>query len=166
MVSWGAILRRCQAIAVGGVLGLSILSAHAQSADEIVRVLTEERGKLAELVADHCMKADEAERQTQIAVGAGFAQSYLYFVAAGDQSGAELIGQIVCTCERTPGDILSSYLASLGELEDQACSTSWQADSSAAVPGLPGFLPSGGSLSAPVPGLPGFLPSRGSLSAQ
>lgn len=123
-------------IAAVAVLGLSPAVVHAQSADEVVRVVTADNGNVAEVVAGYCRESIEANREVQIGVGAAFAQAYLYFVSVGDQSSAGVIAQIACTCERSPGDILSSYLATLGEVEDQACSSTWSADRSGSLPSL------------------------------
>ncbi len=126
------------------LLGLGAAAAQAQSADDVVQVVTTDPGNVAEAVAGFCRQSDEAEREVQIGVGAAFAQSYLYFVSVGDQPSAGLIAQIACTCEQTPGDILSSYLATLGEAEDQACSSTWSADRSVSLPSV--FLSSAGGV--------------------
>lgn len=126
------------------MLSAGIVSA--QTADDVAQVLTGDSAGLSAAVAEYCAASDEADRDTQIAVGAGFAQTYQYYASIGDTANAGVVAQIACTCERTPGDILSSYLASMGETENGACSTSWRADSSDATPRLWKFTATGGSV--------------------
>jgi hypothetical protein len=126
--------------------GIGVVPAQAQTADDVVQVLTGDAGDLGAVVAEYCTEADEADRETQIAVGAGFAQAYLYFDGMGNRKDARTISQIVCTCERSVGQILSSYLASLGGVEDQTCSTPWRADTSDSTPSLFKFTPTGGAV--------------------
>ena len=126
--------------------GLSVTAAQAQTAEDVVQVLTADAGNLGEAVAGYCSQSDEADRETQIAVGAGLAQAYQYFAGIGDLPSAGTISQITCTCERTPGDILNSYLAGLGQLEDEACSTKWRADKSDSTPSLFSWSGSGGAV--------------------
>jgi hypothetical protein len=128
------------------LLGLSASVAHAQSADDVVQVLTGNPVSVSAAVAEYCAASDEAARDVQIEVGAGFAQAYQYYAGIGDLGSAKEISHIACTCERTEGQILSSYLASLGELENEACSTSWRADSSDSTPRLFKFTATGGSV--------------------
>jgi len=129
------------------LVGLGVVAARAQTADDVVQVLTGNTGDLRAVVTEYCNEADEADRETQIAVGAGFAQAYVYFAGINNRPDApRTISQIVCTCERTPGQILSSYLASLGELEDEVCSTPWRADTSDSIPSLFKFTPTGGAI--------------------
>jgi hypothetical protein len=128
------------------VLAFSAGAASAQSADDVAQMLTGDPTGLSAAVAEYCAATDEADRDTQIAVGAGFALAYQYYASIGDTANAGVVAQIACTCERTPGDILSSYLASMGEIEDEACSTSMRADSSNSTPRMFQWSKTGGSV--------------------
>lgn len=132
----GVRLKRLLSIAAVAVLAFNATVALSQSADDVVRLVTADTGAVGNAVAEYCRQADEAQRDVQIGVGAGFAQSHLYFISVGDQLNAGVIAQIACTCERTPGEILTSFLATLGEAEDQACSSTWSVDRSGSLPSL------------------------------
>jgi siroheme synthase len=139
-------LKRGSSFITAAVLAFSAGLASAQTADDVVQVLTGDPAGLGAAVAEYCAASDDADRDTQIAVGAGFAQAYQYYASIGDTANAGVVGQVACTCERTPGEILSSYLASMGETENEACSTPRRADSSDSTPGLWKFTRTGGSV--------------------
>lgn len=90
-------------------------------------------------VNDFCRAADEAPYNVQVAVGAGFAEAYTYFMSQNDAVSAGQIAQVACTCELTAGQIVVSFAARLGGAQADVCSASWDGE---VGPG-PGLLRTG-----------------------
>jgi hypothetical protein len=83
---------------------------------------------------EFCRAADDAVEQVQVYVGAGLAGAHQYLVSVNDFAGAGGIKLTVCTCERTRGQILSSFANGIGALERDVCSSAWRGESGGTPP--------------------------------
>lgn len=85
---------------------------------------------------EFCRAADDEVEQVQVYVGAGLAGAHQYLVSVNEFAEASRIKLIVCTCERTRGQILSSFANGIGALERDVCSSAWRGESGGTPPGV------------------------------
>lgn len=118
--------------------------AHAQSAEAIVErysddpaltiSVSDEVSANAEVAAAFCEAADDASDEVQVYVGAGLAGAHQYLLSVNDSTAAANIKMTVCTCEKTPGQILSSFSNGVGALERDVCSSAWRGSTGGSLP--------------------------------
>ncbi len=134
-------------LAIASALGVALFSGfvHAQSVEAMVASYDQDPA-LAIAVSDavganyreaetFCRAADEAAEPVQVYVGAGLAGAHQYLVSVNDAAAASSLKQTVCTCERSPGQILSSFANGIGALEPDICSSAWRGQSGSSAPG-------------------------------
>ncbi|MGI9513990.1 MAG: hypothetical protein ACR2OL_13890 [Anderseniella sp.] len=135
-------------LAISSVMGVVLFSGfvHAQTVEAFVASYNQDPA-LAIAVSDavganhreaeaFCRAADEADEPVQVYVGAGLAGAYQYLVSVNDFAGARSIKQTVCTCERSPDQILISFANGIGALEGDICSSAWRGLSGGSSPGV------------------------------
>ena len=135
-------------LVISSAMGIALFSGfvHAQSVDAFVASFNQDPA-LAVAVSDavsadvreteaFCRAADDEDEPVQVYVGAGFAGAYQYLVSVNDSAGASSIKLIACTCERTRGQILSSFVNGIGALEGDVCSSAWRGESGGSPPGV------------------------------
>ncbi len=143
-------------LAISSAVGIALLtgSAHAQSAEAIVArysddpaltiSVSDEVSANAEVAAAFCEAADDASEQVQVYVGAGIAGAHQYLLSVNETTAAASIKLTVCTCERTPGEILSSFANGIGGLERDVCSSAWRGEFTVSSPNVFGINNRGG----------------------
>jgi hypothetical protein len=135
-------------LVISSAMGIALFSGfvHAQSVEAFVASYNQDPA-LTIAVSDavsadvreaeaFCRAADDAVEPVQVYVGAGLAGAHQYLVSVNDSAGASRIKLILCTCERTPGQILSSFVNGIGELERDVCSSAWRGESGGSPPGV------------------------------
>jgi hypothetical protein len=134
-------------LAISSAMGIALFSGfvHAQSVEAVVASYNQDPAltiAVSDAVgANHreaeafCRAADDADEPVQVYVGAGLAGAHQYLVSVNDSAGAGSIKLTVCTCERTPGQILSSFANGIGALERDVCSSAWRGESGGSLPG-------------------------------
>lgn len=135
-------------LVISSAMGIALFSGfvHAQSAEAVVASYNQDPA-LTIAVSDavsadtqeveaFCRAADDEDEPVQVYVGAGFAGAHQYLMSVNDSAGASRIESIVCTCERTQGQILISFANGIGELERDICSSSWRGGSGSSSPGV------------------------------
>ncbi|MEM7634506.1 MAG: hypothetical protein AAF299_08095 [Pseudomonadota bacterium] len=125
-------------LVISSAMGVALFSGfvHAQSAEAVLASYDQDPAltiAVSDTVAadqreteSFCRAADDAAEQVQVYVGAGLAGAHQYLVSVNDAAGASGIASIVCNCERTPGQILSSFASGIGALEGDICSSAWR----------------------------------------
>ena len=143
-------------LVISSAMGIALFSGfvHAQSVEAFVASYNQDPA-LAIAVSDavsadvrqteaFCRAADDEEEPVQVYVGAGLAGAHQYLVSVNDSAGASRIKLTLCTCERTPGQILSSFVNGIGELERDVCSSAWRGESGGSPPSVFQINVSGG----------------------
>jgi phage gp36-like protein len=135
-------------LAVSSVVGIALLTslAHAQSVEAIVArynddpaltiTVSDEVSANVDVAGAFCEAADDASEQVQVYVGAGFAGAHQYLLSVNETTAAANIKLTVCTCERTPGQILNSFANGIGGLERDVCSSAWRGDAGGSSPNV------------------------------
>jgi len=133
---------------VSSAMGLALFSGvvHAQSVEAFLASYNQDPAltiAVSDAVSSNvreaeefCRAADDAVEQVQVYVGAGLAGAHQYLVSVNDSAGASGIKLTVCTCERTQGQILSSFANGIGALERDVCSSAWRGESGGTPPGV------------------------------
>lgn len=133
-------------LAISSAIGIVLFTGlvHAQSAEAIVErynddpaltiTVSDEVGANAEAAEAFCEAADDASDQVQVYVGAGLAGAHQYLLSVNDSTAASNIKLTVCTCEKTPGQILSSFANGIGALERDVCSSAWRGETGGSPP--------------------------------
>ncbi len=133
---------------VSSAMGLALFSGvvHAQSVEAFLASYNQDPAltiAVSDAVSSNvreaeefCRAADDAVEQVQVYVGAGLAGAHQYLVSVNDFAGASGIKLTVCTCERTRGQILSSFANGIGALERDVCSSAWRGESGGTPPGV------------------------------
>ncbi|WP_108880548.1 hypothetical protein [Anderseniella sp. Alg231-50] len=133
-------------LAISSAMGIALFSGlvHAQSVEAFVASYNQDPA-LSIAVSDavsanhpeaeaFCRAADDASEPVQVYVGAGLAGAHQYLLSVNDSAGASSIKLTVCTCERTPGQVLSSFANGIGALERDMCSSAWRGESGGSPP--------------------------------
>jgi len=135
-------------LVISSAVGIVLLTglAHAQSVETIVAgsnddpaltiTVSDEVSANAEVAEAFCEAADDASDQVQVYVGAGFAGAHQYLLSVNDSTSAANIKLTVCTCEKTPGQILSSFANGIGALERDVCSSAWRGEAGGSPPNV------------------------------
>ncbi|NNJ74687.1 MAG: hypothetical protein HKP56_05960 [Anderseniella sp.] len=133
---------------VSSAMGLALFSGvvHAQSVEAFLASYNQDPAltiAVSDAVSSNvreaeefCRVADDAVEQVQVYVGAGLAGAHQYLVSVNDFAGAGDVKLTVCTCERTRGQILSSFANGIGALERDVCSSAWRGVSGGTPPGV------------------------------
>lgn len=135
-------------LVISSAMGIALFSGsvHAQSAEAVLASYDRDPAltiAVSDTVAadqrqteEFCRAADDADEPVQVYVGAGLAGAHQYLVSVNDPAGASRIKSVVCTCERTPGQILSSFANGIGALEGDMCSSAWRGGIGGSSPGV------------------------------
>ncbi len=127
-------------LAILSAMGVALISgfAHAQSAEAIVArydqdpalaiAVSDSVSAHARTAEEFCRAADDEDEPVQVYVGAGLAGAHQYLMSVNDSAGAGSIKLTVCTCERTPGQILSSFANGIDALEGDVCTSAWRGE--------------------------------------
>ena len=133
---------------VSSAMGIALFSGfvHAQSVEAFVASYNQDPAltiAVSDAVSSNtteaeefCRAADDEVEPVQVYVGAGLAGAHQYLVSVNEFAEASRIKLIVCTCERTRGQILSSFANGIGELERDVCSSAWRGESGGIPPGV------------------------------
>lgn len=135
-------------LVISSAMGIALFSGfvHAQSVEAFVASYNQDPAltiAVSDAVSSNireaeafCRAADDAAEPIQVYVGAGLAGAHQYLVSVNDSAGAGSIKLTACTCERTPGQVLSSFANGIGALERDVCSSAWRGESGGTPPGV------------------------------
>ena len=135
-------------LAISSAVGIALLTglAHARSVEAIVTdsaddpaltiTVSDEVSANAEVAEAFCAAADDASEQVQVYVGAGFAGAHQYLLSVNETTAAAGIKFTVCTCETSPGQILSSFANGIGTMERDVCASAWRGEAGSSSPGV------------------------------
>ena len=128
--------------------------AHAQTVEallagqgdnpELTIAVSDEVSANADVAEAFCRAADDASEQVQVYVGAGLAGAHQYLLSVNETADAASVKVTVCTCEATPGEILSSFANGIGELERDVCASAWRGVAGLSPPNVFNMNNSGG----------------------
>ena len=135
-------------LVISGAVAIVLLTglAHAQNVEAIFErynddpaltvTVSDEVSANAEVAEAFCEAADDASDQVQVYVGAGLAGAHKYLLSLNDSTAAANIKLTVCTCEKSPGQILSSFANGIGALERDVCSSAWRGETGGSLPNV------------------------------
>lgn len=135
-------------LVISSAMSIALFSglAHAQSVEAFIAsynqdpaltiAVSDAVSSNAREAEEFCRAADDETEPVQVYVGAGLAGAHQYLVSVNDFAGAANVKLTLCTCERTRGQILSSFANGIGELERDMCSSAWRGESGGTPPGV------------------------------